>query len=103
MMKPKKITKSTRTFNELLDKKYGTAGTKRRVKFEGESKVFILSEILKAAREDADMTQEQLAEKIGTKKSYISRIENGKADIQLSTLFKIFEQGLGRRIVLEIK
>ncbi|HLG37129.1 MAG TPA: helix-turn-helix transcriptional regulator [Nitrososphaera sp.] len=102
-MKTKKITKSTMTFNELLDKKYGRVGTKRRDKFEGESKVFILSEILKSARADADMTQEQLAEKIGTKKSYISRIENGKADIQLSTLFKIFEQGLGRRIVLEIK
>lgn len=102
-MKSKKITKSTKSFDELLDKKYGRIGTKKRDKFEEESKVFILSEILKTARKEADMTQEQLAEKIGTRKSYISRLENGKADIQLSTLFKIFEQGLGRRIVLEIK
>ncbi|MFZ4549923.1 MAG: helix-turn-helix domain-containing protein [Bacteroidales bacterium] len=48
------------------------------------------------------MTQEQLADKIGTKKSYISRLENGKVDIQLSTLFKIFETGLGRKIQLTI-
>ena len=102
-MKSKKVSKSTKSFNELLDKKYGRIGTKKRDKFEEEAKVFMISETLKAARLEADMTQEQLADKIGTKKSYISRIENGKADIQLSTLFKIFEQGLGRRILLEIK
>ena len=56
---------------------------------------------IKKAREREGMTQEQLAAKIGTKKSYISRIENGHADIQLSTLFKIF-QGLGRKISFTI-
>ena len=45
--------------------------------------------------------RKELAEKIGTKKTYISRLENGKADIQLSTLFRIFE-GLGRRVSLTI-
>jgi predicted transcriptional regulator len=44
------------------------------------------------------MTQKQLAEKVGTKKSYISRLENGKCDIQLSTLYKIFESGLGKKV-----
>jgi transcriptional regulator with XRE-family HTH domain len=58
--------------------------------------------MLKAAREEANMTQVQLAEKIGTKKSYISRLENGKCDIQLSTLYRIFESGLGKRINLLI-
>jgi transcriptional regulator with XRE-family HTH domain len=58
--------------------------------------------MLKEARKEAKMTQEQLAEKIGTKKSYISRLENGKCDIQLSTLYKIFESGLGRQINLII-
>ena len=52
-------------------------------------------------RKSNGMTQEQLAEKIGTKKTYISRLENGKADIQLNTLFRIFE-GLGRRVRLTI-
>jgi len=58
--------------------------------------------MLKEARKEAHITQEQLADKIGTKKSYISRIENGKADIQVSTLYKIFETGLGRKIRLTL-
>ena len=91
-----------KNFNQLLDLKYGSIGTKKREAFEENAHIFIISELLKAAREEADMTQEELAEKIGTKKTYISRIENGKTDIQLSTLFKIFEQGLGRTINLEI-
>ena len=48
------------------------------------------------------MTQSELAEKTGTKKSYISRIENGHSDIQLATLFKIIETGLGKRLSLTI-
>ena len=55
----------------------------------------------KEERLKAGLTQEQLAAKIGTKKTYISRIENGKADVQLSTLFRIFE-GLGKRVSLTI-
>ena len=58
-------------------------------------------ERLKEERLKAGLTQEQLAAKIGTKKTYISRIENGKADVQLSTLFRIFE-GLGKRVSLTI-
>ena len=56
---------------------------------------------MKEERRNAGLTQEQLAAKIGTKKSYISRIENGKTDVQLSTLFKIF-QGLGKRVSITI-
>lgn len=87
-------------FEELLDKKYGKIGTKNRDDFEEKAQYFVISEMLKEARREANMTQEQLAEKIGTKKSYISRIENGKCDIQLSTLYRIFEYGLGKRINL---
>ncbi|WP_394812103.1 helix-turn-helix domain-containing protein [Bacteroides cellulosilyticus] len=56
---------------------------------------------MKEERLKAGLTQEQLAERIGTKKTYISRIENGKADVQLSTLFRIF-QGLGKQVKLTI-
>ena len=62
--------------------------------------MFIISEMLKEARREAKITQEELAEKTGTKKSYISRIENGKGNIQLSTLIRIFEIGLNKRIGL---
>ena len=48
------------------------------------------------------MTQEQLADKVGAKKSFISRIENGKSDIQLSTLYRLLEFGLGKRIDLSL-
>ena len=92
--------KGIKTFDELLDKKYGEIGTLKRNKFEERAHMFIISEMLKEARKEANMTQEQLAERAGTKKSYISKLENAKGNIQLSTLIRIFETGLGRRIGL---
>ena len=89
-------------FDELLNIKYGEIGTEKRDEFEEKAQYFVISEMLKESRKQAKMTQEQLAEKVGTKKSYISRLENGKCDIQLSTLYRIFEFGLGRRINLLI-
>jgi HTH-type transcriptional regulator / antitoxin HipB len=103
MKKKVKTLRAVETFDELLDLKYGKLGTKRRDEFEEKAYLFIVSEMLKAARREANLTQQELAERIGTKKSYISRIENGKVDIQLSTLFKLFEQGLGRKISLSIQ
>lgn len=100
MNEPKSI-KGCRTFDEILDVEYGAKGTPERNIFERGAEAFILAERLKEERIKAGLTQEQLAEKIGTKKSYISRIENGKADVQLSTLFRIFE-GLGKRVSLTI-
>lgn len=47
-------------------------------------------------------TQEELAEKTGTKKSYISGIERGLSDIQISTLYKLIELGLGKHINISI-
>ncbi len=94
--------RNAKNFDELLDIKYGKIGTEKRDEFEEKAQYFVISEMLKEARKEAGMTQEQLAEKVGTKKSYISRLENGKCDIQLSTLYKIFEFGLGKRINLTI-
>ena len=92
--------RNAKNFDELLDIKYGKIGAKKRDSFEVKAQYFVISEILKEARKEANMTQEQLAEKVGTKKSYISRLENGKCDIQLSTLYRIFEFGLGKRVNL---
>jgi len=94
--------RNAKNFEELLDIKYGKIGTKKRDEFEEKAQYFVISEMLKDARKEAKMTQEQLAEKVGTKKSYISRLENGKCDIQLSTLYRIFEFGLGKQINLLI-
>ena len=98
----KKSIKDARSFDELLDIKYGRIGSSKRDKFEEKAQYFVISEMLKEARKEAHMTQDELAEKVGTKKSYISRLENGKCDIQLSTLYRIFEFGLGRPINLLI-
>jgi DNA-binding XRE family transcriptional regulator len=90
------------TFDEHLDKRYGKIGTEKRTDFEIKAKAFAIGEILKEARKEADMTQEELAQKTGTKKSFISRIENGHSDIQLSTLYRIVEIGFGKKVNLTI-
>lgn len=92
---------SCQTLDELLDAEYGKPGTPEREQFDADAAAFCLAETLKEERLKAGLTQQQLAERIGTKKTYISRLENGKADVQLSTLFRIFE-GLGRRVSLTI-
>lgn len=98
----KKELKNAKSLDELLDIKYGPVGSSKRDKFEEKAQYFVISEMLKEARKEAHMTQDELAQKVGTKKSYISRLENGKCDIQLSTLYRIFEFGLGRRVNLLI-
>lgn len=88
------------SFEELIELEHGAIGTDSRNEYEENAQMFIVSEMLKAARKEAKLTQEQLAERAGTKKSYISKIENAKGNIQLSTLIRIFEKGLNRRIGL---
>ena len=98
-----KTIKDATNFDELLDIKYGKLGTEKRDKFETKAKAFIVGEMIKDERKKAHLTQDDLAKKTGTKKSYISRLENGKIDIQISTLFKIFEEGLGKKLGLTIQ
>lgn len=94
----KKLT----TFEDHLDKQYGKKGSKQRDAFEANSIAFRLGEMLKAERTKSKLTQEELAEKSGTKKSYISRIEAGKSDIQISTFYRIIELGLQKRLTISI-
>ena len=99
-----KVRKSSLTaLDEHLDKRYGRIGSAKRTEFEIKAKAFAIGEIIREERRLASMTQEQLAEKTGTKKSFISRIENGHSDIQLSTLYRLIELGLGRKISLMIQ
>ena len=95
-----KIMESS-NLDELLNAEFGEVGTPSREVFDKETEAFCLAQTLKEERLKAGLTQEQLAEKIGTKKTYISRLENGKADVQLNTLFRIFE-GLGRKVCVTI-
>ena len=59
-----------------------------------------IGEQLKAARKRAGITQEELADRVGTSKGYISRIENNRSDIELSTLRRIIEVGLNKRLAI---
>jgi len=97
------MDKHITSLDELLDLKYGKAGSPEREKFESESMAFRLGVMLKEARIKAQLTQIQLAERTGTKKSYISRIERGLSDIQISTYQRLVEQGLGKKLNIGIE
>jgi ribosome-binding protein aMBF1 (putative translation factor) len=86
---------------DLITEDFGAVGTPEREQFDMECDAFIIGEQLKEERRKAGLTQEQLADRIGTKKSFISRVERGRADIQLSTLVKLF-RGVGRRISVRV-
>ena len=94
--------KNITDFEDLLKEKYGERGTPARNKYEADSLAFRLGVMLKEARKEVQVTQGELAEKTGTKKSYISRIERGKSDIQISTYYRIIEIGLGRHLNISI-
>ncbi len=99
----KKASKNITTLDEILDKKYGKRGSKKREKWEQDFEAFRLGVMLEEARTKLGMTQEELANKCGTNKSYISRIENNASDIRLSTLMKIIQQGFGGHLKLTLQ
>jgi DNA-binding XRE family transcriptional regulator len=91
-----------KSFDEHLDEQYGVKGTKSRDEFEAGYEAFKLGVVLQQLRNENGLTQEQLAKKCGTTKSYISRIENNASDIRLSTLMRIFKQGFGKDLKLSV-
>jgi len=95
--------KNITTLDEIIDRKYGKRGVPMREKWEQEFESFRLGVLLEEARIKLGMTQEELAIKCGTNKSYISRIENNASDIRLSTLMKIIQQGLGGHLKLTLQ
>ncbi|MEO6833327.1 MAG: helix-turn-helix transcriptional regulator [Chitinophagaceae bacterium] len=98
----KKTENNLTSFFEHLDDRYGKSGIETREIFEQEFEAFKLGVLIQEMREKQNMTQTQLAEKCGTTKSYISRIENNASDIRLSTLMRIVRQGLGGHLQLTL-
>ena len=98
MSKKKKIT----TLDQFVDLEYGKIGTSRRDKFEKGYESFKLGFLIQQARLEKGLTQEELAEKCGTNKGYISKIENDIKEVRISTLQKIVELGLGGHLELSI-
>ena len=95
--------KNITTLDEILYNKYGKRGAAEREQWEQEFEAFRLGVMLEQARKKLNMTQEELARKCGTNKSYISRIENNASDIRLSTLMKIIQKGLGGHLKLTLE
>jgi DNA-binding XRE family transcriptional regulator len=91
------------TFEDHLDREYGKIGKPSRDKYEQGFEAFKLGVILQEMRKKQKMTQEQLAKKCGTTKTYISRIENDASDIRLSTLMRIIQEGLGGHLRLTVE
>lgn len=91
------------TLKEFKVKNYGKLGTKERDELEAGYENFKIGALIHDTRLELGMTQEQLAEKVGTTKSYISKIENNIKEARISTLQKIVELGFGGRLELNIK
>ena len=97
-----KIKSNIKTLAQLVNENYGKKGTAKRDKFDKGYETFKLGAMIHEARLEKGLTQEQLAEKCGTNKAYISKVENDIKDVRISTLQKIIEVGLGGRLNLSV-
>ncbi|MBL7901341.1 MAG: helix-turn-helix transcriptional regulator [Bacteroidia bacterium] len=93
----------TLTLDQFKEAHYGKRGTSKRDKLEKGYETFKLGALIHEARLEKGLTQDELAEKCGTTKSYISKIENNIKEVRISTLQKIVELGLGGHVQLSIK
>lgn len=98
MKRDKRLT----SFDDHLDKEYGKRGTDKREEFQEEFEAFKIGVLIQESRKSRNLTQQELADKVGTTKSYISRIENNASDIRLSTLMRIIREGLGGNLKLSL-
>lgn len=99
----KRNSRKLTSFANHLDEQFGKPGSVKREKFEQEFEAFRLGVMLQELRKGQGLTQEQLAEKCGTTKTYISRIENDASDIRLSTIMRIVQEGLGGRLKFAVE
>ena len=90
--------KNIQTLDQIKTKYYGEVGTPERDRLENELEALRIGFKIRSAREQLDMTQEQLAERINKKRTYTSKIENDGENITLRTLYDIVERGLGGKL-----
>lgn len=90
--------KNIQTLDQIKTKYYGEIGTPERDRIENELEALRIGFKIKSAREQLHMTQEELAERIEKKRTYISKVENDGENITLRTLFDIVERGLGGKL-----
>ncbi len=93
----------TKTWSEIKDTVYGDKGTERRDELDREFESFKIGLLLKKAREEKKLTQQELGNIVDKKRTYISRIENNGSNLTLKTLFDIVEKGLGGKVKISIE
>ena len=91
------------TLDEIIDAKYGERGMPEREEWEQGFEAFRLGLMIEETRNKLNMTQEQLAEKCGTSKANIARIEHNASDFRLSTLMRIIQKGFGGHFKLSLQ
>lgn len=91
------------SLDDFINEEYGDRGTTKRESFEQGYAEFKLGALIHEARKAKGLTQTQLADKCGTTKAYISKVENDVQDVRVATLRKIIEVGLGGHLELSIK
>ena len=93
----------TKSWKEIKDTVYGKKGTERRDELDRDFESFKIGLLLRNAREEKNLTQEQLGVLIDKKRTYISRVENNGSNLTLKTLFDIVEKGLGGKVNISIE
>lgn len=102
-MKENRKTMETKSWKELKDSVYGKKGTERRDQLDRDFESIKIGILLRKAREEKNLTQEQLAELVHKKRTYISRVENNGSNLTLKTLYDIVEKGLGGTVKISIE
>ena len=92
----------TYSLEELIDKNIGVKGTKKRNEFENELRMDVLGSMIKQARQEQNMTQEELGVLVGVQKAQISKIENSVKNARFETIMKVFD-ALGAKVSFNIE
>ena len=90
------------SWSQIKDRQFGKIGTPHRDALERDFESFRIGMLLRQARESQRLTQQELAQRVSKKRSYISRIENDVSNITVKTLYEIVEVGLGGKVRIEI-
>ncbi len=86
----------------MLDKHIGKRGTEGREAFESELRIDLLGQAIKQARQERNLTQEQLGELVGVQKAQISKIENSAKNARFETILKVFD-ALGAKVNFKVE
>lgn len=81
----------TVSLETMIDKHIGKLGTEKRDIFENELRIDLLGQAIKQARQERNLTQEQLGDLVGVQKAQISKIENSVKNARFETIIKVFE------------